>query len=157
MVSDFKLSKHFSFFEMTTTEHRDLLEVNRQVFADKGKLARGVVLCETLLEPIRVHFNSPVSIHSSYRCEQLNKAIGGSTTSQHMLFEAADFHVVGKPLQEVFDWIRKDSGLLFGQLILEGYSSGNYSWIHISLGYPFREKNNQEALLFDGKKYTVAK
>lgn len=137
-MQNFKLSPHFSFFEMTQTTHRKYLDKNREVFKDTLKLAKGAALCSMALEPIREHFASPVIINSGYRCKELNTAIGGSKTSQHLEFEAADFYVVGHKLEDVFEWIHTDSGIRFGQVILEGISSGKPTWIHLSLGAPWR-------------------
>lgn len=147
------LSPHFSFDEMTLTSHRKWIAKNREVPATL--LESGKALCATLLEPVRAHFGVPVFVHSGYRCRELNDEIGGATDSQHMKFEAADFHVPGVPFETVFDWIRKDSGLQFGQVILEGWEAGKPSWIHLSLGAPWRAASkSQQALTFVAGKYT---
>lgn len=143
------ITPHFSWEEMQITEHRTLLVRNAEELAANPKAQDAIrKLCETLLEPLRAHFGKPVVIHSGYRCPDLNAAIGGSSTSQHPKGEAADFHVVGVSLQEVFDWIRKESGLPFGQVILEGKIP---LWVHLSTG------TKREALRWDGKSYSVVK
>ena len=48
-----------------------------------------------------------------------------------MLGQAADFHVAGPGLTEAWERIA-DSGVDFGQLILEGWAAGEPSWIHLS-------------------------
>jgi len=131
-----QMTKHFSFNEMTGTTHREFLDQNQVIIKDGSLLAMGTALCADILEPIRMQFSSPVIIHSGYRCEGLNKAIGGSEFSQHRHFQAADFHVIDEDLDIVFNWIRR-SDIQFGQLILEGWTDSP-SWIHVSLGYPFR-------------------
>jgi len=133
-----RLSPHFTLRELASTGHRSLLEDNSRQAQDSTTIRSLTALCETLLEPIRVHFAAPVVIHSGYRSGALNKTIGGSKTSQHMRGEAADLHVVGVPLRDVWEWVA-DSGLPFGQLILEGYAAGEPSWLHISLGAPWRD------------------
>lgn len=132
------LSPHFSFQEMTRTDNRRFLDKNRQ--PPPEHLAAGEALCATLLEPIRAHFGKPLIVHSAYRCPELNTAIKGSPTSQHKLFQACDFHIHGVDMTETWEWIA-ESGLPFGQLILEGFSvSHPYpGWIHISLGAPWRD------------------
>jgi hypothetical protein len=61
--------------------------------------------------------------------------------------------VPGHRLEDVFAWIVKESGLPFGQAILEG-PNGKVSWIHISLGEPWRAKDrSRQALTWDGKTY----
>lgn len=134
------MSEHFSFYEMTMTMHRKYLELNREAVGDNSLMAAGIELCKTLLEPIREHYQSPVIVHSGYRCSLLNLAVGGSEFSQHQHFQAADFHIIGVTLVDIFDWIYKESDLEFGQLILEGWVVGLPTWIHISLGKPFRKE-----------------
>lgn len=127
---------HFSWFELTVTEHRSFLEQNREIDIEtqhSGEALAG------MLETIRMFFNRPLIVHSAYRCPPLNRAIGGSSSSQHMLFQAADFHVSGVGLETVFQRIRM-STIQFGQLILEGPdpAKGLSSWVHCSLGSPWR-------------------
>ncbi len=132
------ISPHFTLSELARTDHRDYLSDNLIMAQAPAIAERLSALALTLLEPIREHFGAPVVIHSGFRMPLLNATIGGSKTSQHMRGEAADFHVVGVPLREVWEWIA-GSGLAFGQLILEGYAHGEPSWIHLSLGAPYRD------------------
>jgi hypothetical protein len=147
-----KLAPNFTFGEMTNTGQTSLLTKNRQEalqFINAGK-----ALAE-MLQVVRDHFKKPVTIHSAFRGPSVNTAVGGSKTSQHMKFEACDFHVEGFTLQQVFDWIRKESGLKYGQVILEGRQPGKPTWIHLSLGEPWRDaKNCRQQMTFDGSKYT---
>lgn len=133
-----RLSPHFTLRELARTDHRKHADANLAAASEPEVRARLGALASTLLEPIRVHFGKPVVIHSGFRSPALNKAIGGSKTSQHMKGEAADFHVVGVPLREVWEWVAR-SALPFGQLLLEGYVGGEPSWIHLSLGAPYRD------------------
>jgi zinc D-Ala-D-Ala carboxypeptidase len=41
------------------------------------------ILATNVFEPIREHFGVPIRISSGYRSKELNKCVGGSTTSQH--------------------------------------------------------------------------
>ena len=69
-------------------------------------------------------------ISSGYRSKELNKAIGGATTSQHLLGQAIDIDMDGTPNgvtnKMVFDYIK--AHLNFDQLINEF----DYSWVHVS-------------------------
>ncbi len=139
---DFHLSRHFTFFEMTRTYLDELQEKNRTVSEhDIYKLA---YLCHNILEPIRENVKLPFIISSGYRCKEVNEAVKGALTSQHLYCEACDFQVKGlddlELLAGVFDWTRNNKKIPFGQLILEvsGPKDRSKAWIHISSGEPFR-------------------
>ena len=84
-------------------------------------------LIEAVLDPLREWYGKPIKVNSGYRCEALNKAIGGAKSSQHMLGEAADITVGSKEENEkLFDYIKDN--LEFDQLINES----NFSWVHVS-------------------------
>jgi zinc D-Ala-D-Ala carboxypeptidase len=149
------LSPHFTFEELTTTSRDSLLEQNR--FEAKARLAALTDLATTLLEPVRAKFG-PVSIHCAFRGPALNAAVGGAKSSQHLVGEAADFHCPNAKLEDVMAWIVRESGLKYGQVILEG-RNGPPTWIHISLGAPYRSPGScQQALVTrDGKTYSPYK
>ena len=141
------LSPHFTLYELTRT--------NTGLYNGPtiDKIRALTVLCSTLLEPVRNRFG-PVSIHSGFRSEAVNAKIGGAKSSQHMRGEAADFHCPSATLEHVMRWIVVDSGLAYGQVILEGYTAGEPTWIHLSLGAPYRLGSAcQQALTFDGTSY----
>lgn len=47
-------------------------------------------LVKTVLQPLRDRVGHPLRINSGYRCPDLNRAVGGVATSQHVKGEAAD-------------------------------------------------------------------
>ena len=49
----------------------------------------------TILQKIRTHFGASVTITSAYRTPPHNKAVGGTTYSQHLYGKAADIKVKG--------------------------------------------------------------
>jgi hypothetical protein len=141
-----KLSPHFELSELIRTDHRGYLD-EQAATAPVDTLR---ALATTILEPIRVHFAAPVVVHSGYRCPGLNAAIGGSTSSQHMRGEAADLHVAGVAHEVVWRWIASESGIPFGQVILEGVQAGRPTWVHVSLGEPYRPRDRcREILTWD--------
>ena len=152
---DYKLSPNFTWGEMTRTGQSGLQDKNRAE-AEQYKAAIEA-LCKTIMQPIREKFG-PLRINSCFRGPSVNAAVGGSKTSQHMVGEACDFVPLtsGITLNHVFDWIRKESKLPFGQVINE-QPSATSKWIHVSLGEPWRKTRNREALFFDGKTYTPIK
>ena len=49
-----------------------------------------LALVKDVLQPLRNAVGKPLKINSGYRCEELNNAVGGVATSQHVKGEAAD-------------------------------------------------------------------
>ena len=83
----------------------------------------------------------PIRISSGYRNKELNRAIGGSSRSQHCKGEALDlqFWKEGQMCnQEIYNWII-GSHLEFDQMINEF----DYAWIHLSL----KKKDNRKEVL----------
>lgn len=81
-----------------------------------------IVYC---LQPIRSKLGKPMIITSGYRNSQVNKLVGGVSTSQHTKGQAVDFVVKGMTIAQVIDFIKK-SGIEYDQLIDER------TWVHIS-------------------------
>ncbi len=102
-------------------------------------------LCTNVLEPIREYFKKPIRISSGYRSLALNKAIGGSKTSQHCLGCAVDFTVQDISVDEVFKNIIKMS-INFDQNIQE-FSA----WSHISYLKSGNRRQNLIAKKVNGK------
>ena len=95
-------------------------------------------LIEKVLDPLREAYGKPIIVTSGYRCEKLNKAVGGAASSQHVKGEAADIRSVQDTPEEnkkLFDLIVK-LGLPFDQLINEY----NYDWVHVSYGARHRRQ-----------------
>ena len=97
-------------------------------------------IVDILLQPLRDALG-PIRISSGYRNPSLNRAIGGSSKSQHCKGEALDlqFWKGGEMCnKEIYEWILQ-SDLKFDQMINEF----DFAWIHISL----KEKNNRNQVL----------
>ena len=70
---------------------------------------------------------STITVNSGYRCPELNAAVKGSKTSQHMKGEAADIDTGDRQQNKLlFEYIRKN--LPYDQLIDES----NFAWVHVS-------------------------
>lgn len=132
------LAPHITWGEMVTTGHRSLATINAE--ESEAFLVPLTAVAE-MLSTIREHFGRPLVVHSGFRCPALNKVVGSSPSSQHPKGEAADFHVSGVSLEEVYRWIRDESGLPYGQCLLEGHQAGRPTWIHLSLGEPWRPRS----------------
>jgi hypothetical protein len=126
------LTPHFSLEEMVASQTATRKGINN--VPDARAVAALTRLCEAVLEPIRVHFDKVVHISSGYRSPRLNKAIGGTETSQHCFGEAADIVCYGVDNLDLAKWIRDN--LPFDQVIMEG------TWVHVSHG----PRNRRQAL-----------
>ncbi len=133
-----RLSKNFVLSEITKSNTAKRLGIKNE--PEKKHLENMQRLITNLIQPMRDSLG-PIRISSGYRNPELNRAIGGSRTSQHCKGEALDiqFWKEGQMRnQEIYHWILK-SGLDFDQMINEF----NFAWIHISLK---KDKNRKQVL-----------
>ena len=97
-------------------------------------------VAEKCFEPLREWYKKKIKINSFYRGLLLNKAVGGSITSQHCKGEAIDMDAGSiEENKKLFDWCK--ANLEFDQLINEY----NFSWVHIS--YSEKTKNRKQILV----------
>ena len=83
--------------------------------------------------------NDPIIINSGYRSWEVNKRVGGSSTSNHLVGCAADIKCLGIEqalryaviLLDIADESKED----FDELLIEQSSRGNY-WIHFAVRPP---------------------
>ena len=122
-----------------------------------GELDNMKLLAEKIFEPLREWVGGPIRINSFYRSPKLNKAIGGSYTSQHCKGQAMDIDDTSchKTNAEMYAWIKEN--LDFDQMIWEFGDDDNPNWVHVSYVSP--EKNRRiclKAYKLNGKtKYKV--
>lgn len=138
-----KISEHFTLFDVCNSSTALLKGIDNRPTAQV--VTNATALIKNVLEKIRTHFNSPVFVNCMYRSPELNKVIGGVSTSQHITGQAADIVVQGRTIEEVFDYVRKN--LIYDQVIQEG------SWLHVSFSLV---KNRKQALRFINGKYIAA-
>ena len=93
-MHDIQLTTHFSlseFLKSSTASARGIDNTpSLEVVSNLQQLSIHV------LEPLRAYFNTPIVVSSGYRSPALNKAVGGSATSQHMTGEAADLRITSE-------------------------------------------------------------
>lgn len=85
-------------------------------------------LAEKILQPLRDDLRRPVLVNSAFRSDRVNRAVGGTATSQHRYGQAADIRVEGMTSRALAQRVI-DLGLPFDQLIEE---FGR--WVHVSYG-----------------------
>ena len=90
------------------------------------------LLTDKIFEPLREWVGGPIRINSFFRSPELNKAIGGSYTSQHCKGQAMDIDDTNckKTNAEMYAWIKDN--LDFDQMIWEFGSDENPNWVHVS-------------------------
>ena len=146
-----KLTEHFTLGEMTKTSYKTK-DGNIPSHVAIENLKR---LCGWL-EMLRSEYNKrytvkeePIIINSGYRSWEVNKRVGGSSTSNHLVGCAADIKCYGKEqalryaviLLDIADESRED----FDELIIE--VRGSRVWVHFAV----RSKGNRRKILFDIK------
>ena len=75
-------------------------------------------LVDKVLDPLREKYGKPITVNSGYRCPELNKAVGGSKTSDHMNGFSVDITASCKKENAILFQIIKDN-FDFDQLIWE--------------------------------------
>ena len=126
---DVPITQHFTLEELYRSQTATKLGINNKPSAQQQ--INLTYLAEHILEPLRVAMGEPIKIGSGFRCQALNKAVGGVFNSQHTKGQAADLCIDGdlKKGRKWFDYIK--THLQFDQLIWEHDKSGTY-WIHVS-------------------------
>ena len=136
-----KLTTHFTLEEFIRSNTATRLKINN--LPNKQQIANLLELCREVLEPIREAYGKPIIVTSGYRCPELNKAVGGVATSEHLQGMAADIRTLSdtkadnKKLWMICIEVLKLRP--FGQLINEH----NYDWIHLS----YNVKRNRKQIL----------
>ena len=108
---------------------------------NEEQLSNMKLVAEKIFEPVRTHFKVPIKVNSFFRSPDLNKAIGGSTKSQHCKGQAIDIDdTYGKiKNSEIYWWIKEN--LDFDQMIWEFGNNDNPDWVHVSYVSPDKNRN----------------
>ena len=83
-----KLSKNLSLAEVTKSATAIRRGISNEPTIEHMENLKQVA--ENIFQPLRDKFKVPIAITSGYRSADLNKAIGGSITSQHCKGQALD-------------------------------------------------------------------
>ena len=124
---------------------------------DEKQLQNMQLLADRVFEPLRVWVGKPIKVNSFFRSTKLNKAIGGSSKSQHCHGQAIDIddsygHVTNA---EMYEYIKEH--LDFDQLIWEFGDDDNPNWVHVSYVSESENRNRcLRAYKYNGKtKYSI--
>ena len=140
-----KISKNFTleeFIKSTTAKNKkiDNTPSDTEIFYI-NKLAEQ-------LQRIRDRYGKPIIISSGYRCDKLNRAVGGAKNSDHRFGAASDIHSLedtyeaNKELWDVIMSMYTEGELALRQIIDEY----KLDWIHISVNNEFNKMKNNEIL-----------
>ena len=102
------------------------------------------MVAKKVFEPLREAIDVPIKINSFFRCEELNKAIGGSTKSQHCQGRAIDIDDYYGNVSNAFMYHYIKDNLDFDQLIWEFGTDENPDWVHVS--YVDADSNRKRCL-----------
>ena len=143
------VTPHFSFDELTKSgSHPELVALNRRKAAS---YMDNIQLVANQLEVLRHSIGDlPITVYSGFRCEELNRAVGGAKLSGHLFGLAADIVADVLGVKELFEHIRKFPPPHTAKVIHEQLKSGH--WVHISFS---KEATVKPVYLItmDGKHY----
>ena len=143
----FSMTEHFTISELIYSQ----TAVVRRIWNGAPAEAEAALqtLCETILEPLRQRYGRPINISSGYRCPELNRAVGGAASSQHLKGEAADLDTGSRLQNQHLARLIVELGLPFDQLIDEN----GYAWVHVSCNT--KGKPRRQILRLKGGKYST--
>ena len=133
-----RLSKNFTLSEITRSNTAKRLGISNEPTKEHIKNIQNIIT--KLIQPMRNDIGA-IRISSGYRSSELNRAIGGSSKSQHCKGQALDLQYWsdGKmDNKKIYDWLI-DNAVEFDQMINEF----DFAWIHLSL----KEKKNRKDVL----------
>lgn len=134
-----QLSKHFTLAELTASNTATRLGLSNQPTPEAlQQLQRTAQMLERVREQLG---GRPIVVSSGYRNSEVNRAVGGVTSSDHMQGMAADIVCpkYGTPYDVAKALAPHISVLGIGQIIYE--SVGGSRWVHVSTRIPAQAVN----------------
>ena len=134
------LSEHFSLAELTKTNTKIKNVPNEAQVENLKRLCGWLEQLRRRPTPspslLREGSEEPIIINSGYRSPEVNRAVGGVATSNHLTGCAVDIHVTGleqlihyaSTLLDISDERQED----FDELLLERSPKGTY-WLHFAV------------------------
>ena len=133
-----KLTTNFHLWELVKSSTADRLGIDNTPNAEEIRNLQ--TLCEKILQPARDALG-PIKISSGFRSEELNRAVGGVSNSDHRLGFAADVIPASVSTRRLAEWVDQNCPE-FDQVILEFGTLEDPNWIHLSAA----PRNRKEVL-----------
>lgn len=143
------LSAHLDLFSLCQSETAEEMGIHNM--PDDPRIIENLrALCVHVLSPAIDHFDLPLMVTSGYRCEALNREVGGLANSQHILGQAADVMMGGIQNDQLARWFIDNVD--FDEVILEKFDPKyhEYGWVHVSYNL---DGNRKKITTFDGETY----
>ena len=133
------ISEHISYKESVYSITATRRGINN--IPDDEQLTNMELVAEEVFEPLREWVGGPIKINSFFRCPKLNKAIGGSSKSQHCYGQAIDIDDTFRKASnaDMYNYIKEHVD--FDQLIWEFGDNKNPDWVHVSYVSPEENRN----------------
>ena len=128
-----KLSDHFTLEELVESDYAKKNNIENAFTIDNVHAIQELIT--ELLEPFRQFYGKPIRVTSGFRCEALNKALGGVKTSAH-LKAAADIQPIKmtdanwKEFVECMQRFINEKKPKFDEILTE--TSKTSKWIHVA-------------------------
>ena len=130
------MGKYFSIAELTKSATAKSMNIDNTPNKEVEKNLNQLI--DNILDPLREKWGEAIVVNSGYRCAKLNKLVGGASSSQHIVGQAADIRAKSNTRsnnRKLFNLI-KSMKLPYDQLINEY----NYKWIHVSYSSKHRRQ-----------------
>ena len=136
------ISEHISYKEGVYSRTATRLDIDNE--PNNEQMDNMCLIAQEVFEPLRMWVGGPIKINSFFRSPKLNKAIGGSTKSQHCHGQAIDIDDTFNRATnaEMYEFIKEH--LDFDQMIWEFGDEDNPDWVHVS--YVSEDKNRNRCL-----------
>lgn len=136
-----QISKYITYNEATVSQMAVRNKISNKPRVEQLEKMKNVG--ENVFDKVREHFGVPIRVSSFFRSDALNKAVGGSKTSQHVKGQAIDMQGTGTLSNaEIFKYIKDN--LDFDQLIWEYGNDKNPAWVHVS----YNKGHNRKQILY---------
>ena len=131
-----RLSPHFTLGELTKTSVKAANVPGEKEVENLRRLCRWLEMLRSRWNMMYGEGDDPLIVNSAYRSAEVNRAVGGVPTSNHLTGCAADIRVCG--LEQLIRYatilldISDESGEDFDELLLERNKAGRY-WLHFAV------------------------